>query len=93
MQTQTQKTATEPTLRTGRPEDAPTLGSICYEAFKSISDAHNFPRDFPSPEVATGLMEMMLSRPDIYSVVAEERGRIAGSNFLWESDAVAGVAR
>jgi hypothetical protein len=33
----------------------------------------------------------MLSRPDIYSVVAEEGGRIVGSNFLWVSDAVAGV--
>jgi hypothetical protein len=36
-------------------------------------------------------MTMMLSRSDIYSVVAEEGGRITGSNFLWVSDAVAGV--
>ena len=52
---------------------------------------HNFPRDFPSVEMATGFMSMMLSRPDIYSVVAEEGGRIVGSNFLWQSDAIAGV--
>jgi predicted N-acetyltransferase YhbS len=67
------------------------LGEICFNAFASISDAHNFPRDFPSAEVATGFMSMMIPRPDIFSVVAESGGRIIGSNFLWESDAVSGV--
>ncbi len=88
---QTQKTAIELTLRPGRPEDAQILGEICYAAFASIADAHKFPRDFPSSEVAAGLMAMMLSLPDIYSVVAEQGGQTVGSNFLWESDAVAGV--
>jgi GNAT superfamily N-acetyltransferase len=78
-------------LRNGSSVDAAELGRICFDAFASIADAHNFPRDFPSPEIATGLMSMMLERPDIYSVVAEEEGRIVGSNFLGESDAVAGV--
>ena len=83
--------ATEPILRPGRPEDAAKLGQICFEAFASIADAHSFPRDFPTPDVPVGLMSMLLSRPDIYSVVAEEGGRVLGSNFLWEGDAVAGV--
>jgi len=34
---------------------------------------------------------MMLSRPDIYSVVAELDGEIVGSNFLWEGNQVSGV--
>ncbi|HEX6125794.1 MAG TPA: GNAT family N-acetyltransferase [Pyrinomonadaceae bacterium] len=88
---QTQKAATGVKLRPAVAEDATELGRICYEAFASIADAHNFPRDFPSPEIAAGLMSMMISRPDIYSVVAEENGVIAGSNFLWESDSVSGV--
>lgn len=78
-------------LRIGRPEDAQECGVICYEAFKVISDAHNFPPDFPSPEVAVGLTSMLLSRPDVYSVIAEIDGRIVGSNFLWEGNQVAGV--
>ncbi len=78
-------------LRAGRPDDANELGRICYEAFKSIAEAHSFPPDFPSAEVGAGLISMLLSRPDVYSVVAEESGRVAGSNFLWKSDAVAGV--
>jgi len=86
-----QKTAAELNLRTGRMDDAAELGRICFEAFGAISAAHGFPPDFPSPEAANGLITMLLSRPDIYSVVADEGGRPVGSNFLWKSDAVAGV--
>lgn len=88
---QTQKTALELNLRPAKAEDASILGTICYDAFASIADAHNFPRDFPSVEVAIGLMSMMLSIDGVYSVVAQEGDRILGSNFLWESDAVSGV--
>ena len=78
-------------LRAGRPEDAETAGQICYEAFKTISEKHNFPPDFPVPEAAVGLMNMMLTREDIYSVVAEFDGEIVGSNFLWEGNQISGV--
>jgi GNAT superfamily N-acetyltransferase len=82
---------TDLTLRTGRPEDAEDCGSICYWAFKAMADQHNFPPDFPSPEVAVGLMTSLLSRGDVYSVVAEADGRVVGSNFLWENGTIAGV--
>lgn len=81
----------EPKLRTGRPEDARDLGSICYEAFEAIAGRHDFPRDFPSPEAAAGLIGSLLSREDVYSVVAEADGRLVGSNFLWENGTIAGV--
>ena len=79
------------TLRAGRAEDAETCGSICYEAFKAIADQHNFPPDFPSPEVASALTSSLLGRGDIYQVVAEVDGRVVGSNFLWENGTIAGV--
>ena len=63
------------TLRAGRSEDAENCGSICYEAFKALADQHNFPPDLPSAEVAGGLLTSLLSRGDIYSVVAEVDGR------------------
>ena len=78
-------------LRAGTVEDAETCGYICYEAFKTIADEHNFPPDFPSPQVAVELLTSLLSRDDIYSVVAEADGRVVGSNFLWESGLIAGV--
>jgi GNAT superfamily N-acetyltransferase len=79
------------TLRPGTAADAEACGTICYHAFKTISDAHNFPPDFPSPEVAVGLATWMLSNPGIYSVVAEVDGRVVGSNFLDERNVIAGV--
>lgn len=78
-------------LRAGRPEDAEITGRICFEAFAAIADQHNFPRDFPAPEIAIGLTTMLLNRPDIYSVVAELDGQIVGSNFLWEGNQISGV--
>lgn len=78
-------------LRTGGPSDAETCGSICYEAFKSIAEQHHFPPDFPAPAVAIELFSYMLSRPDVFSVVAEMDGRAVGSNFLWECGDIAGV--
>jgi GNAT superfamily N-acetyltransferase len=78
-------------LRAGKPEDAAATGEICYEAFKRIAESHNFPKDFPSTEAATGLTGMLLSRPDVYSVVAEIDGETVGSNFLWKDVDSAGV--
>lgn len=79
------------TLRRGTAQDAAACGTICYHAFKTISEAHNFPRDFPSPEVATGVLTWMLTHPGFYSVVAESDGRVVGSNFLDERSPIAGV--
>ena len=78
-------------LRPGTATDAPSCGTICYEAFKAIGMAHNFPPDFPSVEVASGVMSMLLTHPRFYSVVAESEGRIVGSNFLDERSSIAGV--
>jgi predicted N-acetyltransferase YhbS len=92
MTTSKAQPAKVPLLRPGRAEDAEILGNICFEAFNAISKAHSFPPDFPSPDASAGLISMLLSRPDVYSVVAEDaNGKVVGSNFLWESDTVSGV--
>ena len=78
-------------LRAGSVEDAEDCGSICYGAFEAIANQHNFPPDFPSSEVTVGLVGSLLSRDDVYSVVAEVDGRVVGSNFLWENGTIAGV--
>jgi GNAT superfamily N-acetyltransferase len=78
-------------LRPGHPDDAEVCGRICYEGFSSLAATHGFPSDFPSPDVATGLVAMMLGHPGFYSVVAEVDGQVVGSNFLDERSAIAGV--
>ena len=79
------------TLRPGKPADAQACGTICYEAFKNISERHGFPPDIPNADVAAHFLGQLLSTPAVYCVVAESNGRVIGSNFLWESDAIAGI--
>jgi predicted N-acetyltransferase YhbS len=78
-------------LRPGTPADAAACGAVCYEAFKAIGTAHNFPPDFPSPQVASGRIFTQLTNPGFYSVVAEDDGRIVGSNFLDQRSCIAGI--
>ncbi len=78
-------------VRKARAEDAPVCGRICYEAFTKISSDHAFPPDFPSIEVAAGLLLMMFTHPGFYCVVAESGGQVLGSNCLDERSAIAGV--
>jgi predicted N-acetyltransferase YhbS len=78
-------------LRPGTHADATACGVIDFEAFKLVSGQHNFPWDFPSAEIAKAVVTMMLSNPGFYSVVAEQDGKIVGSNFLDERNPIAGV--
>ncbi len=79
------------TLRRGKPDDAQVCGAICYEAFKTIAEAHHFTPDFPSADVPVGLLTWMLGHAGFYAVVAELGGKVVGSNFLDERNCIAGV--
>src|SRR5690348_12481317 len=79
------------TIRRATPADAAVCGRICYEAFRDISATHNFPPDLPSPEITVGLLSMMFAHPGFYCVVAEDHGKIIGSNVLDERNPVSGV--
>lgn len=78
-------------LRPAAPADAEACGRIIYEAFGGIAQQRNFPPDFPSVEMATGLAHAMTANPAVFGVVAESGGKIVGSNFLDQRDAIAGV--
>jgi GNAT superfamily N-acetyltransferase len=78
-------------LRAGRLEDAEACGQICYDAFYAISSAHNFPPDFPSPEVAVGVLRLLLGHPGYHVVVAERDGTVVGSNAVDERGTIAGI--
>jgi signal transduction histidine kinase len=78
-------------LRNPLPDDAGAAGKICHDAFKAIAERHGFPPDFPDVPSAVGLLDQLLTRSDVYTVIAEADGRVVGSNFLWEGDTVAGV--
>src|SRR5215831_17493406 len=78
-------------IRRAEVADAAQCGTVLYTAFQRLADEHNFARDFPSVEVATGVVSMLLANPGFYSIVAEEDGRIVGSNFADHRSSIAGV--
>src|SRR5829696_7142349 len=78
-------------LRPASPDDAEPAGAICYQAFKTIAEQHGFPPDVTSASDTIDLISVLLSRPDIYSIIAEIDRSVVGSIFLWEGDPVAGV--
>jgi GNAT superfamily N-acetyltransferase len=79
------------TIRRAEAADAAQCGAILYTAFQRLADEHNFARDFPSVEVATGVVSMMLANPGFYGIVAEKDGRIIGSNFADHRSSIAGI--
>jgi predicted N-acetyltransferase YhbS len=79
------------TLREARSDDAKVCGRICFEAFKSIADHHNFPPDLPNAEAGIAVVGSLLTRSGFYGVVAELDGRPVGSNFMDERSPIAGV--
>jgi predicted N-acetyltransferase YhbS len=81
----------EVTVRPAGEADAPECGRICYDAFAAIASRHGFPPDFPSVEIATGLLSGLVAHPGFFSVVAELDGKVVGSNFLDERSTIFGV--
>jgi GNAT superfamily N-acetyltransferase len=79
------------TLRRPTPDDAPELGRILFTAFQTLADRHNFARDFPSIEIATGAVTALSSHPGFYGVAAEADGRLAGSSFVDLRSTIAGI--
>src|SRR5215470_5100588 len=78
-------------IRKAKAEDAEECGKICYKAFCTINTKHGFPPDFPNEEIAKGLLTYMFSHAKFYCVVAEENGKLIGSNCLDERTPIAGV--
>ncbi|HEV2395732.1 MAG TPA: GNAT family N-acetyltransferase [Candidatus Sulfotelmatobacter sp.] len=78
-------------IRRATPADAEACGRICFDAFATLANKHNFPPDFPAPEIPVHVLSTMFSHPSFFCVVAEQDGKIIGSNCLDERTPIAGV--
>ena len=79
-------------LRVAEAGDIPACGTAMYEAFRDIAERHNFSPDFPSAEVAGGLLSSLLEAPDVDAFVAQQDGVIAGSIFVSRRSPVGGIS-
>ena len=71
-------------IRRASPADAAVCGRICFEAFGALAANHNFPPDFPAPDIPIAVLLTMFSHPSFFCVVAEQGGKVIGSNCLDE---------
>jgi GNAT superfamily N-acetyltransferase len=78
-------------IRRATPADAEVCGRICFQAFSALAKYHKFDQDFPNPQVPIGILSMMFSHPGFFCVVAEQDGKVVGSNCLDERSPIAGV--
>jgi predicted N-acetyltransferase YhbS len=78
-------------IRRATPADAEVCGRICFDAFAMLANKHNFPPDFPNPDIPIHVLSTMFSHPSFFCVVAEQGGKIVGSNCLDERTPIAGV--
>ena len=78
-------------IRRATPADAAVSGRICFQAFTTLSNRHDFAPDFPSPEVSTAILSAMFSHPGFFCVVAELDGKVVGSNCMDERTPIAGI--
>src|ERR1700719_4255045 len=78
-------------IRRAAPADAEICGRICFDAFSTLANKHKFQPDFPSAEIPVHVLSTMYSHPSFFCVVAEQEGKIIGSNCLDERTPIAGV--
>lgn len=78
-------------LRPIAPADAAEAARIVHDAFKAIADRHNFPPDFPDPDIAMRAVTQLIGTPEFYGIVAERDGKVVGSNFVDERAAIVGL--
>jgi GNAT superfamily N-acetyltransferase len=78
-------------IRRATPAETEVCGRICFDAFTTLANKHNFPADFPAPEIPVHVLSTMFSHPSFFCVVAESDGKIIGSNCLDERTPIAGV--
>lgn len=71
--------------------DIDVCARINYEAFKGISDRHQFPTDFPTLEFSTEIMGLLIESPSLFGIVAESDGAVVGCGFMDERNPIRGI--
>lgn len=79
------------TIRRATPADAPICGRIFFDAFSKINADHGFPPELESAEAAAAILGMLFSHPSFHCVVAEQNGKIVGTNCLDVRSPIAGL--
>ena len=79
-------------IRRATHQDIDACSRINYEAFKGISDRHQFPNtDFPTLDVSTERTGLLIDSPSFFDIVAENEGLVVGCGFMDECNPIRGI--
>ena len=78
-------------IRRATHQDIDVCARINYEAFKGISDRHQFPTDFPTLDFATEITGLLIENPLFFDIVAESEGEVVGCGFMDEQNPIRGI--
>ncbi|MBE9184840.1 GNAT family N-acetyltransferase [Microcoleus sp. LEGE 07076] len=78
-------------IRRATHRDIDVCARINYEAFKGISDRHQFPTDFPTLDFATEITDILIDSPSFFGIVAESDGAVVGCGFMDERNPIRGI--
>jgi len=78
-------------IRRATPADIDACARINYEAFKGVSDRHQFPTDFPTLDFATEITGELIDSPSFFDIVAESEGSVVGCGFMDERNPIRGI--
>jgi ribosomal protein S18 acetylase RimI-like enzyme len=78
-------------IRRATHQDIDACSRINYEAFKDISDRHQFPTDFPTLDFATEITGLLIENPLFFDIVAETEGSVVGCGFMDEQNPIRGI--
>ncbi|NJM62037.1 MAG: GNAT family N-acetyltransferase [Oscillatoriales cyanobacterium RU_3_3] len=78
-------------LRRATASDIDACARINYEAFKDISDRHQFPTDFPTLEFSNYIIGLFVESPQFFDIVAESEGAVVGCAFMDERNPIRGI--
>jgi predicted N-acetyltransferase YhbS len=79
------------TIRRAQPSDIDVCARINYEAFKDISDRHQFSTYFPTLEFSTEIIDLLIASPLCFGIVAEREGAVVGCGFMDERNPIRGI--
>jgi len=79
-------------IRRSQTSDINICARINYEAFKGVSDRHQFPNtDFPTLEFSTEIIGLLIENSSYFGIVAESSGAVVGCGFMDERNPIRGI--
>jgi len=78
-------------IRPATPADIEICGQVIFDAFQNLGNRYGFASDFSTLAFSIEIAQFLIHDSQVYSIVAEQGGRVVGVNFLDACNAIYAV--